>query len=132
MAIGGPVIEAGSAYRTLLLVLVFATALLGALWAYLRLFYVDFAAIKGIPEAPGGSLLHGHLSLLGKDHATAAQRLAEQYGWPIFQVRLGYRRAVFLNGFEVARNWLVTHQAATIDRPTFYTFHGVVSKTSGT
>ncbi|KAK4544295.1 hypothetical protein LTR36_004505 [Oleoguttula mirabilis] len=116
--------------QPLLLLLLPPSVLLCAAWLYLRYLYVDFAPLKGIPEIPGGSLLYGHLKLLGKDHATTAQQWAEQYGWPIFQVRLGYRRVVFLNGFQVAREWLVTHQAATIDRPTFYTFHGVVSKTS--
>lgn len=105
--------------------------LLVSIWLYLRFFYVDFTRIKGIPEIPGGSLLYGHLYLLGKDHATTAQRWAGQYGWPVFQVRLGYRRVVLLNGFEAARIWLIKHQAATIDRPLFYTFHKVVSKTSG-
>ncbi|OKL55956.1 hypothetical protein UA08_08651 [Talaromyces atroroseus] len=101
-----------------------------AFFIYLRYFYVDFAAIQGIPEIPGASLLHGHLYQLGNDHATTAQKWAEKYGWPIFQMRLGNRRVVVLNGFEVAREWIVTNQASTVDRPLFYTFHGVVSKTS--
>ncbi|KUI72000.1 Phenylacetate 2-hydroxylase [Cytospora mali] len=97
---------------------------------YLRFYYVDFAAIKGIPEIPGGSLVHGHLYQLGQDHATTTERWAQKYGWPIYQIRLGNRRVIFLNGFEVAREWLVTRQGCTIDRPLLYTFHGIVSKTS--
>lgn len=109
-----------------------STILLGfAIFIYLRYFYVDFSAIQGISEIPGASLLHGHLYQLGHDHATTAQKWAEKYGWPIFQIRLGNRRVVVLNGFEVARDWIVTNQASTVDRPLFYTFHGVVSKTSG-
>lgn len=95
------------------------------------LLYVDFAAIPGIPEIPGGSLLHGHLYMLGQDHATTAQTWSQQHGWPIYQVRLGNRRVIFLNGFEVAKEWLVTRQNYTIDRPRLYTFHNLVSKTSG-
>lgn len=102
-----------------------------AVLIYLRYFYNDFPAIQGIPEIPGASLLHGHLYQLGHDHATTAQEWAEKYGWPIFQIRLGNRRVVVLNGFEMARDWIVTNQASTVDRPLFYTFHGVVSKTSG-
>lgn len=102
-----------------------------SLLLYLRFFYVDFAAIKSIPEIPGGSLLHGHLYMLGQDHATTAEKWAQDYSWPIYQVRLGNRRVIFLNGFEVAREWLVTRQSYTIDRPSLYTFHGIVSKTSG-
>lgn len=98
---------------------------------YLRFFYVDFAAIEGIPEIPGASLLHGHLYMLGQDHATTAQKWSQVYGWPIYQVRLGNRRVVILNGFEVAREWLVTCQNYTVDRPLLYTFHNLVSKTSG-
>lgn len=102
-----------------------------AIFIYLRYFYVDFPPIQGIPEIPGASLLHGHLYHLGHDHATTAQKWAEKYGWPIFQIRLGNRRVVVLNGFEIARDWIVTNQASTVDRPLFYTFHGVVSKSSG-
>lgn len=98
---------------------------------YLWFYYVDFAAIQGIPEIPGGSLLHGHLYQLGQDHATTTEKWAKEYDWPIYQIRLGNRRVVFLNGFEIARDWLVTRQGCTIDRPLLYTFHGIVSKTSG-
>lgn len=104
---------------------------ISGLLIYLRFYYVDFAAIKGIPEIPGGSLLHGHLYQLGQDHATTTEIWAQKYGWPIYQIRLGNRRVIFLNGFEVAREWLVTRQGCTIDRPLLYTFHGIVSKTSG-
>lgn len=98
---------------------------------YLRFFYVDFAAIEGIPEIPGTSLLHGHLYMLGQDHATTAQKWSQDYGWPIYQIMLGNRRVVILNGFDVAREWLVTRQNYTVDRPLLYTFHNLVSKTSG-
>lgn len=103
-----------------------------AIFIYIRFFYADFPTIHGIPEIPGGSLVHGHLYMLGQDHATTAEKWAQQFGWPIYQIRLGYRRVIFLNGFDVAREWLVTRQSCTIDRPLLYTFHGVVSKTSGT
>lgn len=98
---------------------------------YLSFFYVDFPLIKSIPEIPGGSLLHGHLYMLGRDHATTAEKWSQDYGWPIYQIRLGNRRVIFLNGFEVARDWLVSCQSCTIDRPSLYTFHNLVSKTSG-
>lgn len=99
---------------------------------YLRFFYVDFPLVRKIPEIPGGSLLHGHLYMLGRDHATTAQKWSQDYGWPIYQVRLGNRRVIFLNSFKVAREWLVTRQSYTVDRPSLYTFHNLVSKTSGT
>lgn len=36
-----------------------------------------------------------------------------------------------LNDFHSAQEFLVKNQSATLDRPRFYTFHGVLSKTSG-
>ncbi|VUC36590.1 unnamed protein product [Clonostachys rosea] len=96
----------------------------------LKLFYVDIPKIDGIPEIPNGELLAGHLYQLGADHATTAENWSAQYRWPVFQVRMGCRRAIFLNSFESAREWLVKNNTATVDRPWFYTFHGVVSATS--
>ncbi|KAF3402675.1 Phenylacetate 2-hydroxylase [Talaromyces pinophilus] len=109
---------------------VFTAAASVLLLVYVSFFYVDFPKIHGIPEIPGGELLAGHLYQLGADHATTAQTWSAQYGWPVFQLRMGYRRAVILNSFESARLWMIKNQSATIDRPWFYTFHGVVSKTS--
>ncbi|KAL4887537.1 cytochrome P450 [Aspergillus karnatakaensis] len=97
---------------------------------YLYLFYIDFAKIQGIPEIPGGDLLAGHLYELGADHATTAEEWSQRYAWPVFQLRMGRRRAVILNSFDAAREWMIKNQSATIDRPWFFTFHGVVSKTS--
>jgi phenylacetate 2-hydroxylase len=99
---------------------------------YIRFFYVDFAHIKGLPEIPGGSFISGHLYMLGNDHASTAEKWAVTNSWPVYQVRLGNRRAIILNSFDVAREWIVSKQTSTIDRPWLYTFHGVVSKTSGT
>lgn len=98
---------------------------------YLRYFYVDFGRIEGIPEIPGGSSLAGHLYMLGGDHASTAETWGITRSWPVYQVRFGYRRAIILNSFDAARDWIVTKQTSTIDRPWLYTFHGVVSKTSG-
>ncbi|KAL5341626.1 cytochrome P450 [Aspergillus crustosus] len=108
----------------------FAAATAGLLTVYVYFFYVDIPKIQGIPEIPGGELLAGHLYQLGADHATTAQTWAIKYGWSVFQLRMGRRRAIILNSFESAREWMIKNQSATIDRPWFYTFHGVVSKTS--
>lgn len=97
---------------------------------YLRYFYVDLGRIEGIPEIPGGTPTAGHLYMLGEDHASTAERWAITKSWPIYQIRLGYRRAIILNSFDAAREWIVTKQTSTIDRPWLYTFHSVVSKTS--
>ncbi|TVY48400.1 Phenylacetate 2-hydroxylase [Lachnellula occidentalis] len=101
-----------------------------AVYVYLYFFYVDIPKIDGIPEIPGGEILAGHLYTLGNDHATTAEAWAFKYGWPVFQLRMGRRRAIMLNSFEAARDWMVKNQAATLDRPWFHTFHGVISATS--
>ncbi|PYH93380.1 cytochrome P450 [Aspergillus ellipticus CBS 707.79] len=107
------------------------SAVLGLLgFIYLTFFYVDYPKVKGILEIPGGELIAGHLYQLEDDHATTTERWAKQFHWPVFQIRMGNRRAVILNSFEAAREWLVKNQSATLDRPSFYTFHKVVSATS--
>jgi hypothetical protein len=118
------------AMYSLALCLVAAAAGISAL-IYVYFFYVDHARIEGIPEAPGGDLLAGHFHQLGDDHGTTAERWALKYDWPVFQMRMGRRRAVVLNSFNSAREWMVANQSATSDRPWLYTFNGVVSATSG-
>lgn len=99
--------------------------------SYIHYIYVDFPRIIGIPEIPGGELLAGHLYQLGNDHATTAESWSLKLGWPVFQIRMGQRRAVVINSFHAARDWMIKNQSATLDRPSFYTFHKVVSATSG-
>ncbi|GKZ30915.1 hypothetical protein AbraIFM66950_010652 [Aspergillus brasiliensis] len=110
--------------------LVAAGLLTIATLSYLRYVYVDFPRITGIPEIPGGEILAGHLYQLGNDHATTAERWSQKFGWPVFQIRMGQRRAVIINSFNAARDWMIKNQSATSDRPSFYTFHKVVSATS--
>ncbi|KAH8664249.1 cytochrome P450 [Xylariales sp. PMI_506] len=102
----------------------------GLSWVCLKCLYVDIPQIKGIPEIPGGELLAGHLHKLGRDHATTAEKWFIENDWPVYQIRMGRRRAVILNTFESARDWMIKNQSATLDRPWFYTFHGVLSATS--
>jgi phenylacetate 2-hydroxylase len=40
-------------------------------------------------------------------------------------------RAVVVNTFETCREMLVDHTNQVIDRPTLYTFHGLISSTQG-
>ena len=112
------------------LVLLVAVLFIGAL-IYLRFFYVDVPKIAGIKEIPGASLVSGHLFLLGDDHASTAEHWSEVYSSPLFQIRLGNRRTIIINSFDLAKDWSIKHQSALLDRPWLYTFHGVLSKTSG-
>lgn len=107
-----------------------STALAAAAFIYVRFFYVDFPSIDGLPEIPGAEPLAGHMYRLGEDHASMTEKWALQYNWPVFQIRMGQRRAIVLNSFESARAFMIQNQAATLDRPWFHTFHGVVSATS--
>ncbi|OAL38010.1 hypothetical protein AYO20_02843 [Fonsecaea nubica] len=91
----------------------------------------DIPKIKGIPEIPGALPILGHLQQLGPDHATVCEGWWRKYRQSVFQIRLGNTRAVVVNSFEDARRMLVGHQNAVIDRPTLYTFHGVISTTQG-
>ncbi|KAK0659313.1 Phenylacetate 2-hydroxylase [Lasiodiplodia hormozganensis] len=93
--------------------------------------YTDIPYIRGIPEIPGAIPVAGHLFKLGEDHATTCEKWWKDYGWSVFQIRLGNTRAVVFNSFEDCRDVLIKHQSAVIDRPKLYTFHGVISSTQG-
>jgi phenylacetate 2-hydroxylase len=91
----------------------------------------DVPYINGISEIPGAWPVVGHLLKLGDDHASVCEKWWRQYRQSIFQIRLGNTRAVVVNSFDDAKRMLIGHQSAVIDRPTLYTFHGVISSTQG-
>lgn len=91
----------------------------------------DIPKIKGIPEIPGALPIFGHLLQLGEDHATVCESWWRKYRQSVFQIRLGNTRAVVVSSFDDAKQMLVGNQTAVIDRPTLYTFHGVISSTQG-
>lgn len=102
---------------------VLLTLLAVSVFIYIRYFYVDFAPIAGLPETPGASPISGHLYLLGQDHPTTAQKWAVSNSWPVYQIRMGNRRAIILNSFDSAKEFIITRQTATIDRPRLYTLY---------
>ncbi|KAK4113048.1 putative cytochrome P450 phenylacetate 2-hydroxylase [Canariomyces notabilis] len=89
----------------------------------------DVPKIKGLPEIPGVPIF-GNLLQLGNKHATVAAQWAKKYG-PVFQVRMGNRRVVFANSFDSVRQLWIKDPSALISRPTFHTFHSVVSTSQG-
>ncbi|KAI1341771.1 cytochrome P450 [Xylariaceae sp. FL0016] len=112
------------------------SVILGVLGALVFILYklstrTDIPYIKGIPEVPGAWPIVGHLLKLGEDHATVCEKWWKQGCGSVFQIRLGNTRAVVFNSFEDCKKALVGHQSALIDRPTLYTFHGVISSTQG-
>ncbi|KAH9884071.1 phenylacetate 2-hydroxylase [Xylariomycetidae sp. FL2044] len=100
-------------------------------YLYAQAFLTDIPRIKGIPEAPGSKPFYGHLEILGLDHPSKFEEWGIENNWPVLQARLGRRRIVVLNGFREAQEWIVKNATATIDRPLFYTFHNVLSKSQG-
>jgi phenylacetate 2-hydroxylase len=113
----------------------------------------DVPKIKGIPAIPGVPIF-GNLLQLGNDHARIAGRWAKRFG-PVFQARLGnkvsaavhlrqpnlprsgrvltssFQRVIFVNSYDAVRHFWITHQSSLISRPTFHTFHSVVSSSQG-
>ncbi|PHH69729.1 hypothetical protein CDD82_7551 [Ophiocordyceps australis] len=89
----------------------------------------DIAKIKNLPEIPGIPIF-GNLLQLGSDHARTTKTWARQYG-PVFQARLGNKRVIFANSYDAVRHFWVNNQSALISRPTFHTFHGLVSSSQG-
>ncbi|KAF4508840.1 hypothetical protein G6O67_005172 [Ophiocordyceps sinensis] len=109
--------------------LLVAIAFVAALYVFLRCNATDMPKIKGLPEIPGLPVL-GNLVQLGTDHARVAQKWAREYG-PVFQTRLGNKRVIFVNSYDAVKHFWITHQSALISRPTFHTFHSVVSTSQG-
>ncbi|KAH8691524.1 putative cytochrome P450 [Talaromyces proteolyticus] len=93
--------------------------------------YLSNPLIGGLFSIPNALPIIGHLYLLGDDHASVCEKLWRKYNKSVFQIRLGNTTAVVVNSFHDARRILVSHQSALIDRPTLYTFHGVISSTQG-
>lgn len=84
-----------------------------------------------MPEIPGALPVFGHLLQLGEDHASVCEKWWRQYNQSVFQIKLGNTRAVVVNSFDDCKKMLLGNQNAVIDRPTLYTFHGVISSTQG-
>ncbi|KXJ87271.1 cytochrome P450 [Microdochium bolleyi] len=112
------------------LVLALGAIALGVI-TYNVAFRTDIPFIKGLPEIPGAVPMFGHLLKLGDDHATVCEKWWRQYNHSVYQIKLGNTRAVVVNSFEDCKKMLLGNQNALIDRPTLYTFHGVISSTQG-
>ncbi|KAL1962251.1 hypothetical protein VTN77DRAFT_9841 [Rasamsonia byssochlamydoides] len=102
-------------------------SILVVLYRYLN--QTDIPKIKGLPEVPGVPIF-GNLIQLGDRHAKVAAQWAKKYG-PVFQVRMGNKRIVFVNSFDAVKQLWIKDQSALISRPTYHTFHSVVSSSQG-
>lgn len=128
-----------------------AIAVITVVYLIIRYFNrTDVPKIKGLPEIPGVPIF-GNLLQLGDQHATVAGKWAKKFG-PVFQVRMGNKvspqaflrakgkrklthqipqRIVFANSFDSVRQLWIKDSSALISRPTFHTFHSVVSSSQG-
>lgn len=100
-------------------------------YVYRQAFSTDIPYIRGIPEAPGAVPFLGHLKILEADQPTKFEQWGVQNDWPVIQAKFGMQRVLVLNTFQAARHFIVKNATATIDRPTFWTFHKVLSTTQG-
>lgn len=115
-------------WQTLCLVIV----VLSVAWRLYNVAYAtDVPKIKGIPELPNARPFYGHLKALGDDHPTAFKDYYTKNNYEVVQAKLGNRRILVVNSYKAAQEFMVKNASATIDRPLFYTFHGIVSKTQG-
>ncbi|KAI9738593.1 MAG: hypothetical protein M1834_008097 [Cirrosporium novae-zelandiae] len=89
----------------------------------------DVPKIKNIPEIPGVPIF-GNLLQLGSYHAKKAAQWAKTYG-PVFQVRLGNRRIMFINSFDSIQYFWIKNQSGMMSRPKLHTFHEVLSTSQG-
>lgn len=71
-----------------------------------------------MPEPPGGWPLFGHLHLLG-GHVPVYRTLgalADKHG-PIFQIKLGTKRAIVVSSWEFVKECLGTNDQVFLTRP---------------
>ncbi|EXJ94377.1 hypothetical protein A1O1_02771 [Capronia coronata CBS 617.96] len=93
----------------------------------LKLAYsTDIPKISGIPELPGAKPFIGHLHLhagaSGENDAMLWSRWGEKLNTDLLQVKLGNRRIVIANSFNMVRDLFVRNAAQTSARPRQYIF----------
>ncbi|CAN6667543.1 hypothetical protein TRVA0_039S01024 [Trichomonascus vanleenenianus] len=112
-----------------------ATAVVMPLIALLAYFLINEvvrrqARIKGF-SGPTNWPIIGNLWAFRFNAAETYRKWSEKYG-PVYQIQLGNIPVIVVNTAEYASKVFITNSHATISRPTFYTFHKVVSTTAGT
>ncbi|XP_013404967.1 cytochrome P450 2C42-like [Lingula anatina] len=77
-----------------------------------------------LPPGPRGLPVVGALPYLGRDVTGTLETWAREYG-PVFSANFGSRPVVFLNGFDVIKEALVTRRSEFSGRPYLYSIHRV-------
>nr|WOX58879.1 cytochrome P450 CYP82D2 [Phyla nodiflora] len=108
-----------------------SSAIYGAIAALLFLYYYKFFSrkpttknpnLKTPPEAGGGRLFTGHLHLLSGGSTNEELphfqlgALADKYG-PIYTIRLGVRRVLVVNSWELCKELFTTNDTVISSRP---------------
>jgi hypothetical protein len=84
-------------------------------------------AIKG----PLGYPIFGNLLQLSPDPPERLRQWGQKYGG-VYQIMMGNRPVVVLTSMQAARDVFVGQGGSLVDRPTNYTFHGVMSSVAST
>jgi 3-hydroxyphenylacetate 6-hydroxylase len=84
--------------------------------------------VPGI-DGPRGLPIVGNLTQLKPDPAEKLRGWAKQYG-SVFQIMIGNEPIVVFNSMEAANDVFIGQGGSLVDRPQFYTFHKVLSKTA--
>jgi 3-hydroxyphenylacetate 6-hydroxylase len=82
-------------------------------------------------KGPTGLPIIGNLHQVRVNAAAKYRTWAEKHG-PVYQIMLGNVPVIVVNSAQAAREIFVANSSALAGRPEFYTFHKVVSSTSGT
>lgn len=75
---------------------------------------------------PRGLPLLGNLHQLRPDPSETCRKWASHYGG-IYQISMGNMPVVVFNSMQAAKDVFGTQGSTLVDRPKFYTFHGVLS-----
>ncbi|EFZ00660.1 Cytochrome P450 [Metarhizium robertsii ARSEF 23] len=87
--------------------------------------------LNHFPGPPGWPLVGNFLSIYCQRTEKVYLQWAAQYG-DVFRIHLGYTPALVINSAEAAKQILHRNSQAVASRPSFYTFHTIVSKNLGT
>ncbi|RFU24453.1 hypothetical protein B7463_g11887, partial [Scytalidium lignicola] len=82
-------------------------------------------------DGPPGLPVVGNLHQLGPDPAEQLRKWGQKYGG-VYQIMMGNMPVVVFNSMRAAKDVFIGQGGALVDRPRFYTFHGVLSSVAST
>ena len=80
---------------------------------------------------PTGLPVVGNLHQLGPDPPERLREWGQKYGG-VYQLMMGNMPVVVFTSMKAARDVFIGQGGALVDRPRFYTFHGVLSSVAST